>query len=265
MAVVTLLCALVVAVVLRGPGAVVGVALLAALFVPVERRWALRRQRVLRPGLCTDLTHLLLNTTIVTALTLVAVLVSSLPWWWLRALDLRSHLPSEVAVGLAVVLAAVGQYWGHRFSHQVPALWRFHAVHHSIEQMDWVAAARLHPVDQAFTQTLTAMPLVLLGYRAGTVAGLSIVVTLLAVFQHANVRLRFPGLRWVVNTPEWHHWHHARDREARDRNFGLPVVDLAFGTAYLPAGRRPEAFGTDDPVPPSGYVRQLAHPLRAGA
>ena len=265
MAVATLLCALVVAVVRRGPGAVVGVALLAALFVPVERRWALRRQRVLRPGLCTDLTHLLLNTTIVTALTLVAVLVSSLPWWWLRALDLRSHLPSEVAVGLAVVLAAVGQYWGHRFSHQVPALWRFHAVHHSIEQMDWVAAARLHPVDQAFTQTLTAMPLVLLGYRAGTVAGLSIVVTLLAVFQHANVRLRFPGLRWVVNTPEWHHWHHARDREARDRNFGLPVVDLAFGTAYLPAGRRPEAFGTDDPVPPSGYVRQLAHPLRAGA
>jgi sterol desaturase/sphingolipid hydroxylase (fatty acid hydroxylase superfamily) len=143
----------------------------------------------------------------------------------------------------------------------VPQLWRFHAVHHSIEQMDWVAAARLHPVDQAFTQVFTVMPLFLLGYSGVSIAGLTVAVALLAVFQHANVRLRFPFLRWVVSTPEWHHWHHARDAEARDRNFGLPIVDLVFGTAHLPRDRRPLAFGTSDPVPPTGYLRQLAHPI----
>ena len=86
---------------------------------------------------------------------------------------------------------------------------------------------------------------------------------LLAIFQHANVRLRFPGLRWIVNTPEWHHWHHARDVEARNTNFGLPVVDKLFGTAYLPKGRRPDGFGIDDPVPATGYVAHLAYPFTA--
>ena len=71
-------------------------------------------------------------------------------------------------------------------------------------------------------------------------AGVAVFVTLLAIFQHANVRLRFPGLRWVINTPEWHHWHHAIDADARDKNFGLPVVDKLFGTAYLPKDKRPD-------------------------
>jgi sterol desaturase/sphingolipid hydroxylase (fatty acid hydroxylase superfamily) len=80
----------------------------------------------------------------------------------------------------------------------VPFLWRFHAVHHSIEEMDWVASGRLHPLDQAFTQAFTVLPLFLLGYDAGVFAGVAVFVTLLALFQHANVRLRFPVLRWVA-------------------------------------------------------------------
>ncbi|MBM3658330.1 MAG: sterol desaturase family protein [Actinobacteria bacterium] len=262
MALLTFLCAVAAALVVRGPGAVVGVVVLAAVFVPLERCVALHRIRVLRRGLLADLTHLLLNATIVAVLTIVGVVVSTAPLWWVRAVDVEGRLPAPASVALAVVLVLVAQYWAHRFTHQVPALWRFHAVHHSIEEMDWVASARLHPLDQAITQTFTAMPLVLLGYRPGAVAGLTVAVALLAIFQHANVRLRFPGLRWVVNTPEWHHWHHARDPEARDRNFGLPVVDLAFGTAYLPRGRRARSFGTDEPVPAAGYVAQLVYPFR---
>jgi sterol desaturase/sphingolipid hydroxylase (fatty acid hydroxylase superfamily) len=147
----------------------------------------------------------------------------------------------------------------------VPFLWRFHSVHHSIEQMDWVASGRLHPLDQAFTQAFTVFPLVLLGYGAGVFGGVAVFITLLALFQHANVRLRFPGLRWVINTPEWHHWHHAIDDGARDKNFGLPVVDKVFGTAYLPKGARPSGFGTRSPVPADGYLRHLAYPFSPAA
>jgi sterol desaturase/sphingolipid hydroxylase (fatty acid hydroxylase superfamily) len=89
--------------------------------------------------------------------------------------------------------------------------------------------------------------------------------TLLALFQHANVRLRFPVLRWVINTPEWHHWHHAIDADARDKNFGLPIIDLIFGTAYLPKDARPTGFGTHDPVPQQGYFDHLAYPFRKRA
>jgi sterol desaturase/sphingolipid hydroxylase (fatty acid hydroxylase superfamily) len=69
----------------------------------------------------------------------------------------------------------------------------------------------------------------------------------------------------VINTPEWHHWHHATDADARDTNFGLPVVDKIFGTAYLPKGARPTCFGTRAPVPPDGYLRHLAYPFTRAA
>lgn len=245
--------------------AVVGVALLFLVFVPLEKLFALRSQKVFRRGLLTDLTHILVNNALVTAATIVIVVVAALPLFWVRAFDVEASLPTVAAIGLAAALVTVGGYWGHRLTHQVPFLWRFHAVHHSIEHMDWVASGRLHPLDSGFTQAFAVLPLFLLGYDAGVFAGVAVFVTLLALVQHANVRLRFPGLRWVINTPEWHHWHHATDDAARDRNFGLPVVDKLFGTAYLPRDLRPSGFGTRDPVPQDGYLHHLAYPFTPAA
>jgi sterol desaturase/sphingolipid hydroxylase (fatty acid hydroxylase superfamily) len=256
----TFLIALLVAVLVRG-SAVVGIAVLFLVFVPLEKLFALRPQRVFRRSSLTDLTHLLVNNLFVTAGTVVLVIAAAIPLLWIRSLRLAGALPLGVAIPVAVVIALVGNYWGHRLTHQVPFLWRFHSVHHSIELMDWAAAGRLHPLDSAFTQALTVLPLVLLGYEGGVFAGVTVFVTLLAIFQHANVRLRFPVLRWVINTPEWHHWHHAIDGEARNKNFGLPAIDKVFGTAYMPKGKRPVGFGIHDPVPQVGYLRHLAYPF----
>jgi sterol desaturase/sphingolipid hydroxylase (fatty acid hydroxylase superfamily) len=260
----TFVAALVVALVVRG-NAVVGIAALFLLFVPLEKLFALRPQKVFRRGLLTDLTHLLVNNLFSTALGIALVVAALIPIFWLRNMNVVGYIPTVPAIALSAVLVFVGNYWGHRLTHTVPLLWRFHAVHHSIEAMDWAAAGRLHPFDQAFTQAFTVMPLVILGYGGGTFAGVAVVVTLLAIFQHANVRLRFPGLRWVINTPEWHHWHHAIDPDARDKNFGLPIVDRIFGTAYLPKGKRPRGFGIPDPVPQVGYLQHLAYPFTAQA
>jgi sterol desaturase/sphingolipid hydroxylase (fatty acid hydroxylase superfamily) len=256
--------ALILALAVRGD-AVVGIAVLFLLFVPLEKLFALRPQKVFRPALLTDLTHLLVNNLLVSAATVALVVVAAIPLIWIRFFDLQSNLPAGVAAALAIAMVLVGNYWGHRLTHQVPFLWRFHAVHHSIERMDWVASGRLHPLDSGFTQAFTVMPVFLLGYGSGTFAGLTISFTLLALFQHANVRLRFPVLRWVINTPEWHHWHHAIDAEARDKNFGLPIIDLIFGTAYLPKGAHPTGFGIHDPVPQQGYLAHLTYPFRKGA
>lgn len=88
---------------------------------------------------------------------------------------------------------------------------------------------------------------------------------------HANIGLRLPGLRWLIPNPEWHHWHHAsaaigcdgsEERTPWERNFSpFPFVDLMFGTAYMPAGRRPSAYGAGIDVPATGYLRQLAFPV----
>jgi sterol desaturase/sphingolipid hydroxylase (fatty acid hydroxylase superfamily) len=256
--------ALVVGLVTRGAG-VVGIAVLFLLFVPLEKVFALRPQRVFRRGFLTDLTHLLVNNVLITVGVLVALVVAMIPFFWVRRLDIAGALPAAVAVTLAVLIVLVGQYWAHRLTHQVPFLWRFHAVHHSIENMDWLASARVHPIDQVFTHGAVVIPLYLLGFGGGTFGGAVVFFTLLALFQHANVRLRFPVVRWVINTPEWHHWHHALDREAINTNFGTPVVDKLFGTAYLPRHRWPSGFGTSEPVPPVGYGRQLAYPFTAAA
>jgi sterol desaturase/sphingolipid hydroxylase (fatty acid hydroxylase superfamily) len=258
----TLVGAIVLALVLRGGGPIIGFAVLFLVFVPLERLFALRPQRVFRRNYLTDLTHFVVNNVFVAVGAIVLVILAGLPLIWLRAIDVEAMLPPTVTIPLAVALVFIGNYWGHRLTHTVPFLWRFHSVHHSIERMDWLAAARLHPLDSAFTQAFTILPLFLLGYDGRVFAGAAVFVTLLAIFQHANVRFRFPGLRWVVNTPEWHHWHHAIDSDARDKNFGLPVVDKLFGTAYLPKDRRPTGFGVDDPVPQDGYLRQLAYPFR---
>ena len=258
-AAVALLAAALVLTVLTRPQVLVGVALLGLVLVPLERAVPLKRQRVLRPGLVTDLTHLLLNTVPVAVATVALVVAAALPLVPLRLLDIEAALPGPVSATLAAVVVLLGSYWGHRLTHQVPFLWRFHAVHHSIEHMDWLAAARLHPLDAGFTQACFALPLFALGYDAGLFAGVAAVVTALAIFQHANVRLRFPILRWVLPTPEWHHWHHATDAEAHDHNFGLPVVDRLFGTAYLPRGHRPTGFGIPDPVPRDSYLAQLRY------
>jgi sterol desaturase/sphingolipid hydroxylase (fatty acid hydroxylase superfamily) len=248
----------------RGAG-VVGIVFLFLLFVPLEKLFAFRPQKVFRRGYLTDLTHLLVNNALTAAGLIVVIVAAMIPFFWVRRLDIAGALPPTVAVIVAALFVFVGQYWAHRLTHQVPFLWRFHAVHHSIENMDWMASARLHPLDQVFTQGAVVVPLYLLGFNGGVFGGVVVFFTLLALFQHANVRLRFPVLRWVINTPEWHHWHHAIDREAINKNFGLPVVDKLFGTAFMPRDKRPSGFGTREPVPPVGYGRHLAYPFTKAA
>jgi sterol desaturase/sphingolipid hydroxylase (fatty acid hydroxylase superfamily) len=136
-------------------------------------------------------------------------------------------------------------------------------VHHSSEQLDWLAAARLHPLDAALTRTFAVVPAAALGFGAATLGGAVVLLTAYAVLLHANVRCSYGPLRWVVASPRYHHWHHTGDVAGRDRNFSglLPVVDLAFGTAHLPPRAWPERYGADAPVP-AGWFGQMVQPLR---
>jgi sterol desaturase/sphingolipid hydroxylase (fatty acid hydroxylase superfamily) len=190
---------------------------------------------------------------------------------------LRAAVPGPVrtAVGAqslglqfieAFMLAEMCGYWAHRAAHSVPFLWRFHRVHHSIEEMDWLAAGRLHPVDQAFTRSCIVLPLVALGFSRATFGAFLLLLTFQALFIHANVRFRFGPLRWVIATPEFHHWHHSGDPAAYNSNFAgeFPVLDLLFGTLHLPAGSMPDSYGIEEPAP-RGYLAQLMWPMRRGS
>ena len=104
-----------------------------------------------------------------------------------------------------------------------------------------------------------------LGFATAPLVAFAILYQWQSLLIHANVRLGFGPLRWIIASPQFHHWHHADAPEAFDKNFAgqLPILDLAFGTLHLPSGRMPERYGTDRPVPRS-YLGQLVSPF-AGA
>ena len=153
----------------------------------------------------------------------------------------------------------------HRLFHTVPFLWRFHAVHHSADHMDWLAGSRLHLVDVAVTRGMTYIPIYIMGFNQSPLFAYVAFVSVQATFIHANVRFTFGPLRWLLATPQFHHWHHGAEAEAVDKNFAvhLPVLDWLFGTFHLPGGRWPAAYGLNDgPKVPNGYLRQFWYPFR---
>ncbi|WP_219858620.1 sterol desaturase family protein, partial [Mycobacterium persicum] len=248
-------------------GIIFGLAILAIIFIPLERLFALQPRRVLRRGWRTDVVHYLVNGTALRLGLLVSVVVIG---GLLRVFvpapvrDSVSASPGWVQVVAGLAIAMVGGYAGHRAAHEVPLLWRFHRVHHSIREMDWLAANHLHPLDETFIRSVAVLPLYALGFGRVSLGAFLVLITMQAVFIHANVRANFGPLRWVIATPQYHHWHHAREPQAYNSNYAgeFPALDALFGTLYLPADRWPAQYGVDDSEP-EGYLRQLAWPLRA--
>ena len=239
-----------------------------AIFVPLESLFPLvRRQCWQRPGFWADAVHFFISGAVRKLVTIFALVV--LVYWLGFLIDpplQRALLALRwwVQFAIANVVFDVGAYWGHRWAHSVPWLWRLHAVHHSSASLDWLAASRLHPLDQAFIRVCGILPVYLLGFTKETFGALIGLVAVLAIFIHANVRWRFGWLEWLVATPAFHHWHHANEGpETANKNFSglLPWVDWVFGTMYLPK-RFPEKYGIDEPMP-ANYAGQLAQPFRS--
>jgi lathosterol oxidase len=239
-----------------------------AVFVPIERMFArLPQQPLFRASWRTDFTYFFISAILVQVTTILTLRPAMVLFDWARSPGIQNAvaaLPGVVQFGLLIAVTDFAQYWVHRACHRVPLLWRFHAVHHSADQLDWLAGSRLHLVDIAITRGLTYVPIYVLGFADGPLMAYLVLVSAQATFIHANVRFDFGWLRWVLATPQFHHWHHAAEPQAVDKNFAvhLPVLDLLFGTAYLP-GRWPSAYGLlHDERAPRGYLRQFAWPFR---
>lgn len=239
----------------------------ALVFVPLERLLAARNeQRLLRRLWASDLIYVFVNGVIIRlglVLMMLAVLMASSRLVPAGVAAAVSSQPLWLQFAEIVVLADLGFYAAHRAFHSVPALWRIHQIHHSIEEMDWLAAARVHPVDQILTKGASLLPCFALGFSPWAIGAWAALYHWHSLLLHANVRLGFGPLERLIASPAFHRWHHCRDREAWDRNFAgqLALWDHVFGTAYMPEGRRAERFGIGDSLPES-YPAQLLHPFR---
>jgi len=241
------------------------VLVLSMLFVPLERLFArLPAQRIFRPGWATDLAHFAVSHLLVQVTVLLTLVPAAMFFKWAvhpavqHAVAAQPVLLQFVEI---VLVADLSEYAVHRLFHTVPFLWRFHAVHHSSEAMDWLAASRIHLVDAVVTRALAFVPLYVLGFSTGPVYAYLVFVSFHAIFVHANVRFRFGALERVLGTPKFHHWHHAT--APVDKNFAihLPVIDRMLGTYYMPE-HFPPAYGIETNPVPRRYAAQLVWPFR---
>lgn len=244
----------------------VGLLVLGTTFSAIERWRPVHRQptAIRRTGGLTDAAHFVTDE-ILAAAGLVAVLVVTLPVARRAMPDVIPRVlhagPSWVTWLLGLALAEVFGYWGHRWTHEVPWLWRFHRVHHSSRTMDWLAPNRRHPVDQVFARASVALPMFALGFGLPMLVGHFVVRRFQGLFVHANWDIRLGPLEWLFASPHFHHWHHADHPDAVNTNYAgqLMIVDKAFGTLHRPA-EWPSAYGCDGYTPDRGYIAQLASP-----
>jgi membrane protein YqaA with SNARE-associated domain len=171
--------------------------------------------------LATDLAFALATPLLSVVGLVVALIAGVLSLVWFPGLALRPvvrALPVAVLPILGAVLFDLAGYWVHRFAHEKAALWRFHSVHHSGEQLDWLSGVRVHPLDGV----LIGPPVVLLmaaGFPVEVTGGIAVAQLVIGLFLHANVRWHLRPLQRVVATPDFHHWHHANEPDAIHTNY----------------------------------------------
>jgi sterol desaturase/sphingolipid hydroxylase (fatty acid hydroxylase superfamily) len=236
--------------------------LFTAILTPLELLFPARTsQKIARCGLRTDLFYFFLNPILIATgggllLTgISAMLGAIMPTQISSALQAQPWIVQLIEI---IVISELSAYGLHRLGHRVGWMWRFHAVHHSNEELDWLAAHRQHALEAIWMLGAANLPVVILGFPVETVLGFVLAQKLYTAFLHANVRFDLGWIgRWLLASPRYHHWHHDGRSGASSGNFSsvFPWIDRLFGTYQLPPGF-PERYGIDDPIAES-YLGQL--------
>lgn len=218
----------------------------------------------------TDLIHNLVNFWIPEVYTVLFVGGLTVAGAWLsKTLGVPlwpAEWPLIAQLLLALVIGELGTYWIHRWMHESPFLWRFHAAHHSAPRLYWLNAGRFHPIDLFAQQFLALTPLVLLGADTRIIALHTLFTAAHGMFQHCNIDIRLGLLNWFFSMAELHRWHHSKHLEEANTNYGANLIlwDIVFGSRFLPQDRKPPTEIGIEALPdfPAGYWAHLGSPFR---
>lgn len=237
-------------------------------FIALERLFpkVVPEQPVLRPDWQLDLGYFTVNHLAIGAFLLISThFAHDFFGWavWKPVQGVVLSLPGWARFLLVILAADAMEYATHRAYHEIPFLWRFHAVHHSPQHMDWLSGSRLHVLEVIATRSSILVPVFLLGFPQDTIFAYVIFVSIQGVMIHSNIKVDLGWLHYLIVTPQFHHWHHGSEPEALDRNYcaHTPLWDLVFRTYHQPNDRWPEAYGTVKPIP-GGFVGQFLFPFR---
>lgn len=158
------------------------------------------------------------------------------------------ELPVAVQVLFFLVTHDLYIYLFHRLQHASKILWRTHEAHHSGKEVDFLAGSRSHALEIIINQTVEFAPIVILGANPAVIPIKALLDAMFGMFIHANINVKLGKLKYILNSPELHLWHHANYREVFHANFAtkFAVWDYLFGTIYDPGfkpGNQPENWG----------------------
>jgi sterol desaturase/sphingolipid hydroxylase (fatty acid hydroxylase superfamily) len=174
-----------------------------------------------------------------------------------------AQLPLWAQVVIFLIASDFMMYWVHRAFHR-PAMWRYHAVHHSSEDLDWISAARFHPINLFLGAVMADVVLLLAGISPNVLVILGPFTIAHSAFVHANLNWTLGPFKYVLASPVFHRWHHTAAERGGETNFAstFPVLDLMFGTFHMPKDKVPDAYGVADPMPKS-FAGQMLYPFRS--
>jgi len=235
---------------------------LALVFIPMEKVFPARQQKIFRTGLRMDFyfflgQYVLWSAWVLWCMQYVQAFCNT---WISDGFQFQvQRLPWLLQAGIVLVFSDMLIYWAHRLQHKVDFLWRFHKVHHSAEELDWLAAHREHPLDSLYTIGLINLPAMILGFPLSSIAAVIAFRGIWAIFIHSNVKINLGPLKWFIGSPELHHWHHDLNRSAGNYANVSPLMDIIFGTYHCP-GEYPEAYGIKEDTPDT-YLGHMVEPL----
>jgi|TARA_R110001583_G_scaffold33298_6_gene112440 sterol desaturase/sphingolipid hydroxylase (fatty acid hydroxylase superfamily) len=179
-----------------------------------------------------------------------------------------SQFPSWLQLLIFFLILDFVQWFTHILLHKYSFLWKFHQIHHSVKEMGFAAHLRYHWMENVFYKPLKTFGVMILG---GFEPEQAYIVHFFAIaighFNHANIKITWGPLRYFLNNPVMHLYHHAHDLPDGKYgvNFGisLSLWDYIFKTDYIPedSGSIELGFEGDEKIPNS-FWKQITYGLR---
>ena len=176
-----------------------------------------------------------------------------------------SELPTLIQLVVFFVVLDFVQWVTHILLHKIPLLWQFHKIHHSVKEMGFAAHLRYHWMENILYKPLKTFGVMLLG---GFEPEQAYIVHFIAItighLNHANIKLSWGPLKYVLNNPIMHLYHHAYvlPKGKVGVNFGisLSLWDYLFKTHHVPNSDGSIALGfPGDEKLPKTFLKQMIY------
>jgi sterol desaturase/sphingolipid hydroxylase (fatty acid hydroxylase superfamily) len=201
-------------------------------------------------------------------LLLVGLLAETAPYHhYVRVFDVwPREAPILLQLLLATLIVDFFKYWYHRWTHEIPLLWRIHSIHHSLDRLEMLRASYFYPIDIFLTVATGTLAMLAVGAGYELIIFHNVYAGITGLLNHSNADLQCGFFDSILNSPGHHRAHHSVGLPGSASNYGsfFNFTDRLFGTRYLPEDQRTfDPLGLDESYRmPGTFLEQLTVPFR---